>query len=368
MEDLKEALLARFNTMEAKLESMDKLRDHLTEIDSKLGNYAEALEQMQVKVNLTMDSMSKSKEAQEEGVRLTRGSGLPLLTVPRREEQSIIGMPTGMPCGMPPEPPPLPPKPHSSTVPKVTFPPPTPEAVLGNPSGQAREDGGEEKRRSWMSKMDFPKFDGTDARIWLDTCNTFFQLYSIAEGFKVSAATMYMRGNAAHWYQSYKIANPWHSWPTFSAAVILKFEGNFQRDKTRELLTLKQSGTVEEYKRHFDMLVYQVKLYDPHVGGMMLVQRFILGLKEELRAAVEVQLPDTVAEAASFAAIQESVIERGKYWPTKSYHKKTPPKTDVVEHSIPPTRFEKGELWKAKQLKECVSDVGKNLHRAISVQ
>jgi hypothetical protein len=34
----------------------------------------------------------------------------------------------------------------------------------------------------------------------------------------------------------------------------------------------------------------------------MLVQRFILGLKEELRAAFEEQLPNTVAEAALFAA------------------------------------------------------------------
>lgn len=85
-----------------------------------------------------------------------------------------------------------------------------------------------------MPKMDFPKFDGTDARIWLDTYNTFFQLYNIAEGFKVSAATMYMRGNTTHWYQSYKLASPWHTWPVFSAAFITEFEGYLQRDRTRD--------------------------------------------------------------------------------------------------------------------------------------
>jgi hypothetical protein len=45
---------------------------------------------------------------------------------------------------------------------------------------------------------------------------------------------------------------------------------------------------VEEYKKQFDKLVYQIRLYDPNMGGLMLVQHFILSLKEELRAAVEV--------------------------------------------------------------------------------
>lgn len=51
-----------------------------------------------------------------------------------------------------------------------------------------------------MPKMDFPRFDGTDARIWVDKSHTFFALYKIPDGFKVAATTMYMTENAAHWY------------------------------------------------------------------------------------------------------------------------------------------------------------------------
>jgi hypothetical protein len=98
----------------------------------------------------------------------------------------------------------------------------------------------------------------------------------------------YMSDSATHLCQAYKLENPWHTWSTFSLDLIQKFEGNVQRDKNCELLTLKQSGTVEEYKRQFDKLVYQIRLYDPNMGGLMLVQRFILGLKEELRAIVKV--------------------------------------------------------------------------------
>ena len=42
-------------------------------------------------------------------------------------------------------------------------------------------------------------------------------------------------------------------------------------------------------------------MYDLDVGGLLLVTQFLLGLKNELRAAVEVQVPNSISEAASFA-------------------------------------------------------------------
>lgn len=55
------------------------------------------------------------------------------------------------------------------------------------------------------------------------------------------------------------------------------------------------------------------------VGGLMLVTQFILRLKEELRAAVEVQLPDSINKVATFAMVQEGVLDRAK----KYVHKKS---------------------------------------------
>jgi hypothetical protein len=111
---------------------------------------------------------------------------------------------------------------------------------------------------------------------------------------------------------------------------------------------------VEEYKKQFDKLVYQIRLYDPNMGGLMLVQRFILGLKEELRTTVEVQLPNTVAEAALFAATQEAVLDRAQKNVTKPYRKfqANTTKDDNSNTSTHFQKFEKGELWRAKQLKD----------------
>jgi hypothetical protein len=60
---------------------------------------------------------------------------------------------------------------------------------------------------------------------------------------------------------------------------------------------------VEDYKHQFDQLVYHIKLYDGSLGETMLVSKFLVGLKEELRQAIELHLPDSVSQAATLAAI-----------------------------------------------------------------
>jgi hypothetical protein len=36
--------------------------------------------------------------------------------------------------------------------------------------------------------MDFPKFEGSDVRIWLDKCRSYFSLFQIPDAFRVTAA------------------------------------------------------------------------------------------------------------------------------------------------------------------------------------
>jgi hypothetical protein len=57
-----------------------------------------------------------------------------------------------------------------------------------------------ESRKHWMPKMDFPHFDGVDARIGLDKCEAYFELYQIPTTIR---ASLHLLGSVAHWYQSY---------------------------------------------------------------------------------------------------------------------------------------------------------------------
>jgi hypothetical protein len=199
-----------------------------------------------------------------------------------------------------------------------------------------------ESWRQWMPKIDFPKFDGSDVRIWLDKCAIYFALYSIPHDFKVTAASLHMVDKASHWSQTYKHSPENHTWEHFVLAVSKEFDVNTHRVKTMELLNLRQSGYVEEYKNHFDQLVYHILLYDNNISETILVSQFLLGLKDDLRQAVEMHLPDSVSQTATLAAVQEHLNGR-----SKTYHKKqAPPKYE--NRSL----FSPSELWKTRQLKE----------------
>ncbi|XBJ18241.1 hypothetical protein VPH35_009455 [Triticum aestivum] len=89
-------------------------------------------------------------------------------------------------------------------------------------------------KRPWMPKIEFPRFDGV--RIWLDNCEAYFQLYQIPDNFMVMSASLHLYGNAAHWYQAYKLYDYCSSWSQFASAILLEFDRNMHRNCMRELL------------------------------------------------------------------------------------------------------------------------------------
>lgn len=130
--------------------------------------------------------------------------------------------------------------------------------------------------------MELRKFSGSDVRIWLDNCETYFVMYQILENFMISGVVLHLIGDAAQWYQSFKLVTPVHDWPHFCQAVIEEFECETEHETTFALQTFTQTDSVADYKKAFDSLVYQVRLFDLAYGGIMLVTRFMLGLKEEI--------------------------------------------------------------------------------------
>ena len=138
-------------------------------------------------------------------------------------------------------------------------------------------------KRPWMPKMEFPRFEGEGFRIW----SRIFLLYQIPEVLKLMSASLHLHGNAAQWFQAS---------PQFGAAILQKFYMNVHRTCMRDLLVLKQQGSVG-YCSQFNQLVYQVRLYEGVVSETMLVTHFILDLEEEIRHAVELQCSGAKEEA-----------------------------------------------------------------------
>jgi hypothetical protein len=131
-----------------------------------------------------------------------------------------------------------------------------------------------EGRSNWLPKMNFPVFDGTDARIWIDKCVAYFGIYQIPQGFRVSVASIHMTSPAAPWVQAYKHTIGFQNWDTFVSVVLAEFEVDTHRAKTMELLNLRQTGSLEEYKRQFEQLVYHIRLSDNSLSTTMLLHSF----------------------------------------------------------------------------------------------
>lgn len=72
------------------------------------------------------------------------------------------------------------------------------------------------------------------------------------------------------------------------------------------------AGSVEEYRKSLEQLVYNIKLYDGALSNTMMTTIFLLGLKEELCFPVEMQLPDSVAKAVVLASVQERLLQHTK--------------------------------------------------------
>jgi hypothetical protein len=60
----------------------------------------------------------------------------------------------------------------------------------------------------------------------------------------LTAATLHLQGDAAHWFQSYKLKHAVQGWPDFITAVEAKFGVHDYREFMDELLALKQGGTI----------------------------------------------------------------------------------------------------------------------------
>jgi hypothetical protein len=60
-----------------------------------------------------------------------------------------------------------------------------------------------EIRRHWMLKMEFPQFDGSSVKVWLDKCAAYFHLYSIPHDFRVTATSLHMVDRASSWFGTF---------------------------------------------------------------------------------------------------------------------------------------------------------------------
>ena len=95
-------------------------------------------------------------------------------------------------------------------------------------------------------KHDFPRFDGSAPYLWLDRCRAYFDLYHVPPSSWVTTATLYIKGQAAHWLHAFRQTHGGLGWDAFCTAITEEFGVNEFEMEMHKLLQLRQIGTVSE--------------------------------------------------------------------------------------------------------------------------
>jgi hypothetical protein len=91
-----------------------------------------------------------------------------------------------------------------------------------------------------------------------------------------------------------------------------KFGDNDYATTLSQLLELHQEESLETYISTFEDLQYKIHMHNSDFGELFFVTQFIKGLKLEIGAVVQSQIPETLDRAILLARIQQQVLEKGK--------------------------------------------------------
>jgi hypothetical protein len=120
----------------------------------------------------------------------------------------------------------------------------------------------------------------------------------------------------------------------------------------KALLNLKQQGSVDEYHREFQALVYRVTMYNPHYDEHFFVTRFIRGLKPELRNMVEAQVPASVERVVLLERVQQEILEVDKPKSQRATYARTDLPVPHQDFLKPALKLATGDFWKDKQFRD----------------
>ncbi|CAH9067743.1 unnamed protein product [Cuscuta epithymum] len=173
-------------------------------------------------------------------------------------------------------------------------------------------------------KIDMPIFNGEDVCGWLLRMNCYFRLNNTEEEDKIDVAVVAMEDQALSWFQWWEGQAHRQTWESFTAALTKRFQPNLVQDPLGPLLSLKQKGSVKEYRDKFETAIAS----QGHLTEEVLKGVFIKGLKKDIRAELKLHTTRTLAKVMDTTSlienknnevwIKKNKDEGKKRWPGKA--------------------------------------------------
>ncbi|XP_019418101.1 PREDICTED: uncharacterized protein LOC109328922 [Lupinus angustifolius] len=126
----------------------------------------------------------------------------------------------------------------------------------------------------------------------------------------MQATLMALEGKVLTWFQWWERCNPRPMWEGFKMAVIRRFQPLMMQNPFEMLLSLKQTGAVEEYVEEFEKYIGAFKEMDQDFAKGI----FLNGLKGDIQAEVRLLELSTLAEVvrkALMVEIRNSMVHKG---------------------------------------------------------
>ncbi|KAF5757863.1 putative nucleotidyltransferase, Ribonuclease H [Helianthus annuus] len=189
-----------------------------------------------------------------------------------------------------------------------------------------------QNRNRPYNKIDFPTFSEGDPRGWILKAEKYFRYYNIPAEEQVDVASMHLEGDALDFYSWLSTDQSIEFWEELVQALQKNFGPAEFQNPDEHLCSIRQTGTVQEYRQEFAKRSSRVSNWPEHC----LLGVFLNGLKEELKADVRIQKPRTVYKAMSIALEFESKVNhmrpgRSATWTPQS--KSSQPDSKPVPHT-----------------------------------
>ena len=176
-------------------------------------------------------------------------------------------------------------------------------------------------KHCWHGHIDCPKFDGSDFSGWIMKLEQFFETEKVPEDNKIRRVMMQLEGRALQWHQYYVKANgdlvsiPWVA---YLADLRKRFSDSEFSDPMADLVSLKQTNSVEDYYDQFLLLLTALQLTPDYALSI-----FTSNLKPELSKMVRLFSPKNITHAFNLAKQLDSLNPSTFKKPYIPY--KTPP-------------------------------------------
>ncbi|CAH9127383.1 unnamed protein product, partial [Cuscuta epithymum] len=130
----------------------------------------------------------------------------------------------------------------------------------------------------------------------------YFRLNLIEEGDKVEASVVAMEERALNWFQWWETQTEERNWEALKEAIIRRFQPDLIQNPYGPMLSLKQRGTVKEYREEFEMVIAPQRNFDRDI----LRGIFINGLKPEIKSELKLFNSRSLAEIMDTSLLIET--------------------------------------------------------------